>query len=195
MRKMLNDAKWTLGLSGVLMIVVGVLLFLHPVASAWAYAMIVGWILVAAAVAEIVGFCFNTQKFYAGWLLVSAIVNALLGLMLISRPGLSYDLLVTIFGLWAVVNGASDFANSFALKAIHYGDWGWLLVGAVVEIIAGLLVIFNPLSGFLAATTVIAVGFVWRGIVNLVNACKVQAGLNKLNRFQRALAELTGSND
>ena len=190
MKKMLNDAKWTLCLSGILMVIIGSLIFVHPVAAAWAYAQLIGWLLIAVGIFYGVGFFFNSQKFYAGWMIIAALVNILVGAMLTHHTGLSYDVLITVFGLWTIVNGATDFANAFTLRALRVRDWLWLLIGGLVEVVAGLLIVFFTDSGFIAITTVIAISFIWRGVVDLLNAWRIQKGLNKVNRLQKEFTKL-----
>ena len=190
MRKFANYTKWMLVLSGILMALVAVILFTNPLASAWSTTNVVGWLMLVAAIIDIVAFITNIDRFYAGWLLVRGVVTGLIGAMLTFRPATSLDLLMIIFGLWVIITGSVQFANSFIARSLGQREWFWPLLGGVFEIIAGGIIIIHPGLSLIAGTYVLAASLMVDAITNFVDAFKIQQGLNEINRWEKALKKL-----
>ena len=170
MKKSMTGTKWLLALVGLLMLIVGLFLFFRPIGTMVIGSVVAGVCLVISAIFYFVGFFFNLKSASAGWMLIAAILNFLIGMLLMSRLGLSIAILIFIFGVWAVALGAVHFANSFALRHLRHSGWGWQLVGGLIGILIGLIIIFNPLVGFVTVDWVIAFGFVFYGVANMVGA-------------------------
>lgn len=170
MKKSFTETKWLLGLIGLLMFVLGLWLFIWPIASMMIATMIVGLALIISAIFYFVGFFFNFKAPYAGWMLVATVLNFLLGALFLMRPGLSLEIIIFIIGVWAIALGATHFASSFMLRSLKHSGWGWHLAGGLIGILIGLIIIFNPFAGFVATNWVIAFGFVFYGVANIIGA-------------------------
>ena len=190
MRKFANYTKWFLLISGVLMILVAGILFANPFTTAWSAANLVGWLMLAAAIVDIVAFVANIDRFYAGWLFIRGVATGLIGAMLTFRPVQSMDLLMTVFGLWVIITGSVQFANSFIARSLGQKEWLWPMLGGVVEIIAGGLIVCNPSLSLAASAYVLAASLLIDGIANFIDAFKIQKGLNEVKRWEKAIKKL-----
>ena len=187
MRKFFNGTKWLLGIVGVLMVVVGIFLLVRPIGTMVLGTMLVGLALAIAGIFYFVSFFFNLRAPWAGWMMITAVINFLIGILLLTRPGLSLDIIVFLFGLWAVGVGASVFANSFTARTFHHSGWGWQLVGGLLGILVGLLIIFNPLAGFVTLNWIIAIAFLFYGVANIVGAFYIHNHTKELNGLYKSL--------
>ena len=190
MKKLINSTKWLLAAAGVLMIVVGVMIFANPLASAWSVASAVGWLLLVVAVIDIVTFAANFQRFYAGWLLVRGLATGVFGALLAFQPALSVDVMVMVFGIWIIVNGAVQFANSFVARALGQKEWLWPMIGGIVEVAAGAIMLFNTGLGLTVTAYVLAASLIVDGVVSLIDAFKIQQGINEVKKWEKAVAKL-----
>jgi uncharacterized membrane protein HdeD (DUF308 family) len=92
------------------------------------------------------------------WLvLVEGIVVALLGLVLLVAPGASLVFLVWLLGIYLVIAGIFRIIGIF----LDSSSWGWKLAAGILCLIAGLVILSNPLWSTTLASTwlVILVGF------------------------------------
>jgi uncharacterized membrane protein HdeD (DUF308 family) len=92
-----------------------------------------------------------------GLVLVEGIVVALLGLLLLVAPGASLLFLVELLGIYLLIAGIFRIIGIF----LDSSSWGWKLAAAILCLIAGLVVLSNPLWSTTLASTglVIFVGF------------------------------------
>ncbi|HEY8468616.1 MAG TPA: DUF308 domain-containing protein, partial [Longimicrobiales bacterium] len=106
--------------------------------------------------------------------LLQGVVGVLVGLALLATPTIATMALVQLVGLYWFVAGI------FALVRIFLPNrrvgWGWLLLGGVLGIVAGLVVLQHPLWSAVVVPTVLvlylgAYGVVI-GLIHLVEAAR-----------------------
>jgi uncharacterized membrane protein HdeD (DUF308 family) len=100
-------------------------------------------------------------------------ISILLGLVAFTMPGLTIVALVTIFGVYAFVEGV--LAIMAALRGIREHDrWGWMLAEGIVGIIAGLVALFMPGVGALAIVWLVAAWAVITGALEIGAAIRLR---------------------
>jgi uncharacterized membrane protein HdeD (DUF308 family) len=100
-------------------------------------------------------------------------VSILLGLIAFTMPGLTIAALVTIFGVYAFVEGV--LAIMAGLRGVREHDrWGWMLVEGIVGIGAGLIAFFMPGVGALAIVWLVAAWAVITGVLEIGAAIRLR---------------------
>jgi uncharacterized membrane protein HdeD (DUF308 family) len=106
--------------------------------------------------------------------LIEGILSLIFGIFLISEPVITSVFLVTVLGFYLLIRGFSSIIQIFVGgSGVH---WGWLLLSGILGIIAGLVVLRQPLIStvIVASTVVIIVGVegLIMGCVSLYQAFK-----------------------
>ena len=109
------------------------------------------------------------------WLvLLRGILVFLLGLLLITAPGLTLAALVVFLGAYWFVHGIFSIIGIFIGASGRH--WGWLLLDGIIGILAGIFVMNHPLFGaiLIPTTLVIVLGIqgIIMGLINLVQGFK-----------------------
>lgn len=100
----------------------------------------------------------QTQQSDIWWVfLLQGIAAIILGLLMLTAPGATLLVLVTMLGIYWLVMGVLAFVRVFV---DHSVPWFWSLLIAIVGVIAGLAVLRHPLVAALAvpASLVIIIG-------------------------------------
>ena len=105
-------------------------------------------------------------------LIVSGLLAVLLGVIAVAWPGLTILPLVLIWGWYALVDGA--LALAAGLRPANRDSRVFLIVIAVIGIVAGLLAIFRPLDSGIALAWILGVWLLARGASELVSAFSQQ---------------------
>jgi uncharacterized membrane protein HdeD (DUF308 family) len=105
------------------------------------------------------------------WLvLLQGIAALIIGVLLLMSPGSTTLILIQLLGIYWFVSGIFGIVSIF----IDSSMWGWKLFAGILGIIAGILIIQNPLWSTLLvpATLIIIFGIegIIIGIVNLIQA-------------------------
>lgn len=105
------------------------------------------------------------------WLiLIQGIFSVLIGFLLLISPGLTTVVLIQFLGFYWFVGGIIGIVSIF----INSHLWGWKLFAGILGILAGLLIIQNPLWSTLIVppTLILILGVegLFIGVVNLIQA-------------------------
>ncbi|MCB0196634.1 MAG: DUF308 domain-containing protein [Anaerolineae bacterium] len=95
--------------------------------------------------------------------LINGIASLILGLLLISSPGMSTLILIQFMGFYWLIDGIISIVRIFTQTSdLH---WGWLLARGILGILAGLAVINNPLWSTILIPTVLVIILGVQGII------------------------------
>lgn len=103
-----------------------------------------------------------------GWLIALSIVMMLTGILAIAMPGISSVTFTLILGWLLLFNGIVRLVKAFQSKPIR-GFWLSLIVG-ILYVIAGLIVVFNPVEAVLTLTWLFGFMLLFEGIVTIISA-------------------------
>ena len=89
------------------------------------------------------------------WLvLLQGIAAFLIGILLVTNPGITVLTLVVFLGVYWLVGGVFDLVSIF----LDHRGWGWRLFTGILGILAGLVIVRNPLwAGIAVPTTLVYV--------------------------------------
>jgi len=100
-------------------------------------------------------------------------VGILLGLLAFTMPGITIVALVTLFGLYAFVDGV--LAIMAAIRGVREHDrWGWMLLEGITGIFVGVVAFFVPATGALALVWLVAAWAILTGALEIGAAYKLR---------------------
>lgn len=100
-------------------------------------------------------------------------VSILLGLVAFTMPGLTIAALVTIFGVYAVIQGV--LAIMAAIRGIKEHDrWGWMLIEGIVCIFAGVAAFVMPGAGAIALVWLVAAWAIAIGVLEIAAGVRLR---------------------
>lgn len=90
-------------------------------------------------------------------ILLWGLLTLVLGIMFLSTPGITTELIITLMGAFWLVGGLFSIAGLFVDRT----NMGWKIFLAVIDIIAGILILMYPLYStiFILAFFIIFIGF------------------------------------
>lgn len=126
------------GLSGLMLIVCGVLCFVFPYDTVGWLSFVLGAMLIASGITTIAAFTGGGMLVLgAGWVFLDGIVTILLGVTCMVTNGFIADLFPVLFGLWAMVTGFIRVIRSFDFRAFGLNKWWCVALSGAVLIILG----------------------------------------------------------
>lgn len=149
---------WLLLIVGVLSVVAGVIVLFKPGDSLATLAVIVGiFVLVDGLVELIASFSRQTQN--RGLVAVLGVLSAIVGILLIRHPIAGVVAIALLIGIWLVAIGVVRLAVGFDDPQQR----GWNAVVAVLEIIAGIVIVSSPDIGFATLAVLVGIAFILNG--------------------------------
>ena len=148
-------AWWLVLLLGLLGIVAGVIVLLKPSDSLTTLAVICGVFVLLDSICELVVALFARHAAAAALVGVLGIV---IGILLIRHPVGGVLAVALLIGIWLVALGVIRFVRAFELE-----HRAWNIVVAVVEIIAGIVLVASPHIGFATLALLVGISFLLNG--------------------------------
>lgn len=144
---------WEL-LKGLIALLLAVIVFIDPPNALLTLATYLG---ILAIVAGIVLIILSFTKKSGNWriLLFEGIVNALVGLLIVAFPKATASLLIVFIGVWITIFGIIQLTTWIRYRELLPSRLLALLT-AVLSILVGLLLLFNPFEGAVLATVIMA---------------------------------------
>jgi uncharacterized membrane protein HdeD (DUF308 family) len=106
-------------------------------------------------------------------LALRGLAGILLGMLAFAWPEITITALVTVFGLYAIIDGL--FAIVAALRGIRERDrWVWMLVEGIASVIAGITALAMPLLGALVLTWIVALWAIVTGALEMAAAVRLR---------------------
>jgi uncharacterized membrane protein HdeD (DUF308 family) len=99
-----------------------------------------------------------------GWLVPLGILLIVLGLAAVFATFAATLATVIFFGVVLLVGGIAQLAQALADRDDHFG---WALFGGLLYLLTGGLMVFDPVSGAIGLTLLLAMFFVLAGVVRL----------------------------
>jgi uncharacterized membrane protein HdeD (DUF308 family) len=144
---------------GLLMLGLGVFLIASPHETLKVITVILGICLIVDGVIAVAGAVAGRVE-SRGLLALVGIISVVAGLVLVEQPFAALTLFVVIIGIWFVVAGLARFVAAFTSREGR----GTLIIGAIIDVIAGVVILSWRDITLATLAVVIGIVLVVRGI-------------------------------
>lgn len=169
----LKKGRNWLMVTGVLMIIVGLLAFAFPVTTTFVASQVVGWVFILAGLVMLFGsFSIHGAGPFFGALLWSLLTGAA-GAFLVFNPGAGVVALTIVVAVLFMFHGAYELFLAFDLRPQK--GWGWVLLSSIIGIGAGILIAADlPGSSVFVLGVLVGVNFLSTGISYVILATRLK---------------------
>lgn len=171
---------WAFVLRGVLTILFGVAAIAQPQITAAVLVTLFGFFALIEGIAAAVQ-SFGIRKHEEDWwlMLVGGLIAAAIGGLTLFRPDVTILAIVLYIGVWAIVSGIVQVIFAVRVRKLVEGE-GWLVLGGLLSVIAGLLLLFQPAMGAATLVTVLAVYAILFGLFVVVVGFRLRSLAKRL---------------
>jgi uncharacterized membrane protein HdeD (DUF308 family) len=157
----------------VLLIIFGVLAIALPIASSIGVAIVIGWLVIFAGIAQ-VAHAFQSKGIgHIVWKLVVAVFYLAAGAYLLANPALGVAGLTLVLGIFLAAEGVADVIAYFSARKT--GASAWMLLDGIITLVLGFM-IWNrwPVSALWVIGTLVGISMVMTGTTRLMMALAVR---------------------
>lgn len=145
MTKSIKTNWWLLLLVGIIFLILAGKVMMQPARSILGLAFFIGWASLIAGVFQ-VGFALSAKSVIMNWVwrMFSGIINIIIGVIFLSHPALTAQILPFIVGFWMIFVGLSTFFNGVHIQSSKItGGWFDMLLGIIV-FVGGMWISYHP---------------------------------------------------
>jgi len=119
-------------------------------------------------------------------LLLNGLGAIAFGILAFAWPGVTLIVLITLFGVYCIVDGVTALMAAGARIGREGKSWGWMLFVGIVSILAGVAAFAWPGLTAVVLLTLIAAWAIVRGVLEIVAAIQLRNSID--NEWMLALA-------
>lgn len=166
-KKDVKEARWTLGLYGVLSIVFGVLIVVWPGISLYTLVILFGAFALVRGVIGLVAAVRSGSTPGRAWLVFNSVLGIAVGAIVFWRTDMSALALLYVIGAYAIALGVITLFGSYVLPFQSSADRILLALSGCVGIVFGIVMFAKPGDGAIVLLALIAAYAIILGITEL----------------------------
>ncbi|MDE7285538.1 MAG: DUF308 domain-containing protein [Lachnospiraceae bacterium] len=155
-------------ISALLCVLLGLVLIIWPGATSQIICMLLGGVLLAYGILQIVLYLFNRERtiLLQGMMLLG-IVFAVIGLWILLKPEMIIMAVPVIVGVLIVIHGLHNVVQALALKKDGYENWWLAFLLGMLTVILGVVLIFNPFKAIELVVRIIGIFLIYDGVSDI----------------------------
>lgn len=184
MKTILHDQRRSSIAAAAVTIILGLVLICWPDRSISFLCMLLGASIFVTGIIYFLGWLSRRREGIPAFFVLPGVILCALGIWLLTSPASVIILIQYIFGAILIFHGAIDLQGAFAL--IRHGSERWWLdlVLALLTIVLGAIVLFNPFTTFAALIVLIGIAFIFDGVSDLYLIWRLSRAVRAAEHFK-----------
>ena len=166
-RALVTSAWRTSLLGGVVTLVLGVIVALHPSGSLSVIAVLLGILLVVSGLVHLVRALDRRQE-HRGWLGLVGLLLIVFGVVLIRHIDLTIAVIGMLVGVAWIVQGLAWLMSGLQARTVR--GHGWQVFFGTISLIAGIVVTATPVSSVTVLASLVGICFAVLGTAEIIGA-------------------------
>jgi uncharacterized membrane protein HdeD (DUF308 family) len=134
-------AHWVLFLvEGVVLLVLGATAIVLPPLATLAFVIIIGWLLLVSGTVGLFTTFWMRHAPGFWWSLISAVLGIVVGVWLLAAPVTGAFSLTVVLVAFFIVEGVASIMFALDHRRELSGNWGWMLVSGIVDLVLAVLI-------------------------------------------------------
>jgi uncharacterized membrane protein HdeD (DUF308 family) len=150
---------------GVVTVILGLIVALHPSGSLNVIAVLLGVLLVISGIFDLVR-AFDSSEPHRVWLGIAGLLLVVIGVVLIRHLNLTVALVGLVIGITWIVQGLAALVAGFSGGPGERRGW-WIFFG-LISLIAGIVVVAVPTTSVTVLAVLVGIWFIVTGVMEII---------------------------
>ena len=189
MKDLLKRIKTNALLTAAVYSLLGLVLLVWPGLSTDLFCTALGAVFLLCGAVDI--FTFLTHRdgsLYSSSQLVLGVILAVVGVYLMTRPGIIAMVIPRIIGILICIHGIRNLGDAITLHRNGYARWSTALLLAILTVALGTILIANPFQAFQTVVRIIGIFRLYDGISDIWITTRVSSVLKQMKTDSEAEA-------
>jgi uncharacterized membrane protein HdeD (DUF308 family) len=172
--EVLSRFWWLLLIRGVISVIFGVIVFTSPGITLASLLFLFGAYVLVDGVGNVVTAIGGRDAQEDWWvLLLAGLAGIGVGLLTLSRPGVTALVLLFYIAIWAIASGVLHIVAAIRLRKVVEGEL-WMVLGGLASVLFGIILVANPGEGALTLLWLIGAYAVAFGAITILLALRAR---------------------
>ncbi|WP_300370044.1 HdeD family acid-resistance protein [Brachyspira sp.] len=151
----------------ILLVISGIVTIFNPIETVLILAYTIGFLTIFSGISGIFYFFSLRDKSGSTLILLDGIISSICGIVIISNLKISGAFIPYMVAFFVIVRGVVAISSSIELKKIGYNQWGLSMLSGIITLIAGIILVFNPILGAVYVSIIIGLCLILYGVITL----------------------------
>ena len=165
----------------ILSCVVGLIMIINPSLSIKTIGIIISIYIILHGIVLIVLDIKSTKYFIPFDGMMTGILSIILGILLLGKPNVISTIFAITIGVWIVLSSINTIKMSIVFKEDDV-PWVLLLILGIIDLSAGVIVIFNPFEASISMIVFAGVMIMLHSIINIVDLFIIKKDVRKIEK-------------
>lgn len=169
MKSIIQDMKQNYFVNAVIMVILGLVLVIWPDILGVMLCYLLGGALIVMGAIQLISFLRGERLgFYSKFSMLMGIVLVLLGIWICTQPHVVLSIIPVVVGIIVLIHGLMDIQYTLDIRRTGNTKWWIALIAAILTLIVGLLLVFNPFTAYEISMILLGVAMLYDGGSDLV---------------------------
>ena len=159
---------------GVVTVILGLIVSFRPSGSLAVIAVLIGILMIISGIFHLIR-VFDRAERHRVWLGIAGLLYVVIGVLLIRHLNLTVAFIGLVVGLTWIVSGLSALMSAGA--GSREGRGWWIFFG-IVSLIAGIIVVADPISSVTVLATLLGIWFIVIGLFEVIGAFMIRRAVS-----------------
>lgn len=175
-------------LIGIVFVIAGFVTFSQPLTALVTLSLLFAVSFLFGGISEVIFSIANRNSMHNwGWSLVFGIVTTILGMLLITNPGLSVEVLILYVGFTILFRSFSSISFAVDLKRYGSKNWGGLLALGILGAIFAFILLLKPNVAGATIVWFVALSFFFSGTFQIILSFQLRRVHRKSKKISKEL--------
>ena len=183
--KILKSSIW----GSIALAILGVLLFLYSELTIVSISYLIGGVLIGIGVISLLKFISGNKEKKNEMDIVYGIITIILGIIVITNPKAIASIIPFIIGILMIISSSAKIQYSFDLKKRNSELWVSTLVVAIITLVCGVLLIFNPFAGADFIVKAIGVIIFIYAVLDIISGIRIYKTVKEVTKDKKKIED------
>lgn len=170
---------WAALTLGIVFLIFGVIVFTRTVENLYGLALAFACMVIISGVLELITGGATPPQNGRGRLIAAGVIEILLGIIIIMVPSVLFAYLPLVLGFWLMFRGYTIISNSSDMIGYNIKGAGWVLVFAILVVIAAFFMLIVPFMGWGSYIAWLGLSLLFAAVAMIIYAIM----LNRLKKY------------
>lgn len=185
MKELFKRTTTSIIIASIVAFIIGLIMVLAPGISLEIIGIIVGIYVIVFGVV-LIGLSFTSRSFSVPFFgVMTGILSVILGIALLAMPHLLSTILAIVLGIWIIISSVDIISISITVKK-EYSGWFWLLLLGIIDLVCGVIILFNPFASSISIAIVGGVVIMIHSAITLIDMIMLKKNVKDIAKAVEA---------
>lgn len=181
MKELFQKTTTSIIISSIIAFIIGLIMAIVPNISIQVIGIVFGIYIIVHGI-WLIALDFMAHNVYIPFYgIVTGILSIIVGIILIAMPNILTTVFAIALGIWIILSSVNVISISITVRK-NVSNWFWWLLLGIIDLICGVIILFNPFSSSIAITVIGGIVIMIHSVISVVNMIMIKKDVKDITK-------------